>query len=109
MSNGNDTQTAQQRRAQDRHNIYLPYLRELGAMAILAGVLYGVWDIFKNEGRLGIEVVEKQTAMIERLIQVQEKILTHLQRQEDNRRANVYSNPGIYGPPNPFTNRNRTE
>lgn len=86
-----------QRRLQDKHNVYLPYLRELGAMAILAGTLYGVWDIFKSEGRLAIEAVDKQTAVLNNLVSVQTKILSHLKRQEDN--VNVYRNPRTFGPP----------
>lgn len=94
----NDTQPETHRtRLSDKHNVYLPYLRELGAMAILAGTLYGVWDVFKAEGRFAIEAVEKQTAVLNNLVSVQTSILNHLKRQEDNR--NVYRNPGAFGPP----------
>lgn len=101
MANG-DTSQQQRTRTADK---WLPYMRELGAMAILAMVLYGVWDIFKNEGRLAIEAVDKQTNSINNLTTVQTKILDHLKRQEVNANAS-YSNPGVFGPP---YSRNRNE
>lgn len=76
---------------------YLSYLRELGAMAILAMVLYGVWDIFKEEGKLAIAAIIENTSAIESLKDVNDKILDHLKRLEVSRDA--YRNPNMYGPP----------
>lgn len=79
---------------------YLSYLRELGAMAILAMVLYGVWDIFKEEGKLAIAAIIENTTAIESLKDTNDNILDHLKKQEVTR--NVYrSNLGSYGPPYP--------
>jgi hypothetical protein len=103
MTNGNDTQrqTSESRRNTDK---YLSYLRELGAMAILAMVLYGMWDVIKMEGKLAIAAVIENTAAIESLKDVNENILDHLKKQEVTR--NVYrSNLGAYGPPYPRDNR----
>ncbi len=76
---------------------YLSYLRELGSMAILAMVLYGVWDIFKEEGKLGIAAIIENTSAIESLKETNDKILDHLKRMEATRDA--YRNPSLYGPP----------
>ncbi len=94
------TDNGESRRRIDKHNVYLPYLRELGAMAILALVLYGVWDVGKNEGRAAITAIEQQTSAIRSLTAVNSKILDHLKRVEANR--NAYSNPGVFGPNNPY-------
>jgi hypothetical protein len=73
-------------------------------MAILAMVLYGMWDVIKMEGKLAIAAVIENTAAIESLKDVNENILDHLKKQEVTR--NVYrSNLGAYGPPYPRDNR----
>ncbi len=99
MSNGQTTPPNQQPNGTRRNtDKYLSYLRELGAMAILAGVLYGVWDIFKFEGQLAIAAIIENTSAIESLKDTNDKILDHLKRQEA--KGNVYrSNIGAYGPP----------
>ncbi len=101
MANGNEQQqTLDTRRNTDK---YLSYLRELGAMAILAMVLYGVWDIMKVEGKLAIAAIIENTSAIESLKEVNDKILDNLKKQEVTR--NVYrSNLGAYGPP--YSSRN---
>lgn len=76
---------------------YLSYLRELGAMAILAMVLYGVWDIMKVEGKLAIAAIIENTSAIESLKDVNDKILDHLKKMEAQ--SNVYRNQNLYGPP----------
>lgn len=95
MANG-EQQRPETRRNTDK---YLSYLRELGAMAILAMVLYGMWDVIKMEGKLAIAAVIENTAAIESLRDVNNEILDYLKKQEATR--NVYRNPGIYGPPYP--------
>lgn len=97
MANGNpDPQRTpvDTRRNTDK---YLSYLRELGAMAILAMVLYGMWDVIKMEGKLAIAAVIENTSAIESLKEVNDKILDHLKKMEV--KGNVYRNPGAYGPP----------
>ncbi len=95
MSNGDPPPTAESRRNTDK---YLSYLRELGAMAILAMVLYGVWDIMKVEGKLAIAAIIENTSAVESLKDVNDKILDHLKKLEV--KGNVYrSNLGAYGPP----------
>lgn len=98
MANGDrqtDSSGSDSRKNTDK---YLSYLRELGAMAILALVLYGVWDIFKEEGKLGIAAIIENTAAIESLKDMNDKILDHLKKLEV--KGNVYrSNIGAYGPP----------
>lgn len=98
MSNGDQTQ---QQKTDTRRNTdkYLSYLRELGAMAILAMVLYGMWDVIKMEGKLAIAAVIENTSAIESLKEVNDKILDHLKKMEV--KGNVYRNPGVYGPPYP--------
>lgn len=102
MSNGETTQQkTDTRRNTDK---YLSYLRELGAMAILAMVLYGMWDVIKMEGKLAIAAVIENTSAIESLKEVNDKILDHLKKMEV--KGNVYrSNLGAYGPPYPRDNR----
>lgn len=104
MTNGNEGRQPDggSRRNTDK---YLSYLRELGAMAILAMVLYGVWDIFKEEGKLGIAAIIENTAAMESLRDTNDKILDHLKRLEV--KGNVYRNPGAYGPP--YYGRNPTD
>ena len=96
MPNGEHPQQAtESRRNTDK---YLSYLRELGAMAILAMVLYGVWDIMKVEGKLAIAAIIENTSAVESLKDVNDKILDHLKKLEV--KGNVYrSNLGAYGPP----------
>jgi len=96
MPNGNEQQQHPNgtRRNTDK---YLSYLRELGAMAILAMVLYGVWDITKIEGKLAIAAIIENTAAITSLKDVNDKILDYLKKQEATH--NVYRNPNLYGPP----------
>ena len=95
MPNGNDHKAdGGTRRNTDK---YLSYLRELGAMAILAMVLYGVWDIFKIEGKLGIAAIIENTAAVQSLKDVNDKILDHLKKQEALH--NVYRSNPTYGPP----------
>lgn len=94
MANGDQQNKTESRRNTDK---YLSYLRELGAMAILAMVLYGMWDVIKMEGKLAIAAVIENTSAIESLRDVNEKILDQLKKQEV--RGNVYRNPGAYGPP----------
>ena len=95
MSNGSE----EQQKTESRRNTdkYLSYLRELGAMAILAMVLYGMWDVIKMEGKLAIAAVIENTSAIESLRDVNDKILDQLKKAEV--RGNVYRNPGAYGPP----------
>ena len=106
MSNGEQTTKTTGTRAYDKAQGYLPYMRELGAMAILALVLYGSWDIVKTQGNDFIIAYSKQTTVLENLVTVQTQILQHLRSQEA-RGSNVYSNPGVFGPYIP--NRNRSE
>ena len=70
------------RRTMDKHNAYLPYLREIGAMAVLVMVLYGVWDVIKVEGQLAVGAIEENTAAIHGLTAIQDKLLIHLNRVE---------------------------
>ena len=96
MPNGNEQHppNGTSRRNTDK---YLSYLRELGAMAILAMVLYGVWDIMKVEGKLAIAAIIENTSAVESLKDVNDKILDHLKKLEV--KGDVYRNPNIYGPP----------
>ena len=96
MPNGDQAQphNGSSRRNTDK---YLSYLSELGAMAILAMVLYGVWDIMKVEGKLAIAAIIENTSAVESLKDVNDKILDHLKKLEV--KGNVYRNPGLYGPP----------
>jgi len=66
-------------------------------MAILAMVLYGMWDVIKMEGKLAIAAVIENTGAIESLKETNDKILDHLKKMEV--KGNVYRNPGLYGPP----------
>jgi hypothetical protein len=77
-----DTDQLLRRRTVDRHNIYLPYIREVGAMVLLAMVLYGVWDVIKGEGQLIADAVGNNTSAIGSLVTVQNKLLIHLNRTE---------------------------
>ncbi len=98
MANGQPTNpqsTPESRRNTDK---YLSYFRELGAMAILAMVLYGMWDVIKMEGKLAIAAVIENTSAIESLKDTNDKILDHLKKMEV--KGNVYrSTLGTYGPP----------
>jgi hypothetical protein len=97
MSNGQTTPPNQPNGTRRNTDKYLSYLRELGAMAILAMVLYGVWDIFKAEGKLAIAAIIENTSAIESLKDVNDDILDHLKKLEV--KGNVYrSNLGAYGP-----------
>lgn len=87
------------RRMVDKHSVYLPYIRELGAVTILAMVLYGVWDIIKIEGQLGIDAVHKNTAAINSLIATQDKMVIFLTRLEVTRNASFERR--FVGPPYP--------
>ncbi len=80
------------RRNSDKANIYLPYVRELGAIVILAMVLYGVWDIIKVEGQLGISAINNNTKAVESLVAVQDKLLVQLRRLEEAHNASVQRN-----------------
>jgi len=98
MSNGQNTPQQSSNGSRRNTDKYLSYLRELGAMAILAGVLYGGWDIFKTEGKFAIAAIIENTSAIESLKETNDKILEHFRKTEVTR--NVYrSNPGAYGPP----------
>lgn len=80
----------------------LVYLRELGSMALLGLVLYGVYDITKTQGRDLVEVLESLRTTIENQSNIQKEVLKSIQAREA-RRDYERSNPNWnnIGPPDP--------
>ena len=78
--------------------VALAYLRELGSMAILAGVLYAGYDVVKSEGQDFIQVQQKLIDALDKQTETSKAILDHLKAQE-NRRVSIPT----YGPPTPYS------
>jgi hypothetical protein len=99
MANGAETiKQSRNDRLEKSMPVALAYLRELGSMAILAGVLYGAYDVVKTEGQDFNQVQQRLIDALDKQTETQKAILDYLKAQE-NRRVPI--NP--YGPPSPYS------
>ena len=84
----------------------LAYFRELGSMALLGLVLYGAYDLAKNQGRDLIEVLEALRATIENQSNIQKEVLKSIQERRLERK---YERSNWSSDLQPPSNRDRTE